>query len=92
LEVIKISQASDLVSGYNASAEAQLALRVSPVPQEKIGAMQTWNAASEERSRHRYRQHRKRKKVKRLLKQLLVGAVSIVTVVIAVLLWRYLVA
>ena len=51
-----------------------------------------WNTALEERSRHRYRQQRKRKKVKRVLKQLLVGAVSIGTIVIAVVFWRYLVA
>ena len=74
------------------NAETQRALRVSPVPREKIATMQTWNAALEARSSHRYRQHRKRKKVKRALKQLLVGGISVAIVVIAVLLWRYLVA
>ena len=73
-------------------AETQLALRVSPVPQEKIATMQTLNTALEERSRHRYQQHKKRKKVKRLLKQLLVGGISTAIIVIAVLFWRYLVA
>jgi hypothetical protein len=72
--------------------EKQLASQASRVPPENIGTMQTSNAALDERSRHRYRQHRKRKKVKRVLKQLLIGTVSIGTVVIAVLLWRYLVA
>ena len=74
------------------NAETQLALRVSPVPREKIATMQTWYAALEARSSHRYRQHRTRKKVKRALKQLLVGGISVAIVVIAVLLWRYLVA
>jgi len=74
------------------NAETQLALRVSPVPQEKIATMETLNTALEARSSHRYRQHKKRKKVKRLLKQVLVGGISVAIVVIAALLWRYLVA
>jgi hypothetical protein len=79
-------------ASYNVRAETQLALRVSPVPQEKTGTMETSNTALDERSRHRHRQNRNRKKLKRLLKQLLVSTVSIGIVVIAVLFWRFLVA